>query len=216
MTNWSFGDVMVDPKFERLSADKKHRIIEGAIREFAEYGYAGASTNRIVKEVGIAKGSLFNYFASKDDLWLYVAEYALDIVIPLLQKRMEDLPPDILERLTAMTEASIDVYIENPLYYRFFMGVLEEGAVHLRQELLRRNAAKVAVLDFLQGADTTRFRADVESTALLIKWLFAGIKQELFEMESVRQDAAALKKGFVERVERVLGALRDGIYLPEA
>lgn len=204
---------MSDNKFERLPAEKRERIIEGAMEEFAEYGYEGASTNRIVKAVGISKGSLFNYFPTKDDLWLYLAEHALDIVIPRLKEKMQNLPVDVLVRLKAMTSASIDVYIEHPLYYRFFMGVLDEGAVHLRQELIRRNAAKIAMLDFLQGADTSRFRIDKESTALLIKWLFAGIKQELFEMESMRKDVLAFKEAFLERVEKVLEALRDGIYI---
>ncbi len=55
---------MADTGFARLDEDKRRRIIKGAIRESAEYGFDGTSTNRIVKRVGIAKGSLFNYFIS--------------------------------------------------------------------------------------------------------------------------------------------------------
>ena len=195
---------MADPSFERLDPEKKLRIIEGAMHEFAEYGYSEASTNRIVKRVGIAKGSLFNYFNSKDDLYLYVAEFTLKQVIPLIKRKMETMPGDIIERLKLMTEAVIDIYIHNPLYYSFFMGVLEQGAHHLQQQLLQRNAEIISILDFFNGVDTSQFRFDSESTFLLIKWLYTGIKQEIFEIKEVQKDPEQLKTQFVKRVKTVV------------
>ena len=54
--------------FNELEKEKQDRIIEAAIKEFAEYGYENGSTNRIVKECGISKGSLFKYFENKEDI----------------------------------------------------------------------------------------------------------------------------------------------------
>jgi len=203
----------MDSNFEHLPEAKKIRIIEGVILEFAEYGYDAASTNRIVKKVGIAKGSLFHYFTSKDDLWLYVAEFTLKKIIPLLKKKLEGMPGDILERLKLLTNTVIDVYTEHPLYYRFFMSVLDQGAVHLQQELLRRNAQLMSILDFFSDVDTSLFRADAQSTFLLIKWLYSGIKQELFGIKAIRQDPKKLKQEFMERVETVISLIKTGIYL---
>lgn len=202
---------MPTDNFSKLPTEKQTRIIEGALREFADNGFDAGSTNRIVKAVGISKGSLFNYFESKEDLWLSTAEYCLSRVIPIMRESMRELPVDILERVKALTVAVVDVYADNPLYYRFFMGVLDQGAKPLQQELLRRNAELFSFFDFFHGVDTSRLRIDEESTFLLVKWLFTGIKQEIFEQQAVRQDPEALRTELVPRVEKVLDALERGI-----
>jgi len=198
--------------FQRLSGEKRNRIIEEGIREFAEYGFDGASTNRIVKQAGISKGSLFNYFGSKDDFYLYLAHHALSRVTPLLRTKMETMPPDILTRLLQLTEAVIEIYIENPLYYRFFMGVLDSGAFHLQQKLLKKNAELFNFMDLFTGVDTSRFLLDEQATFTLIKWLFTGIKQELFEIQAVHDDPKNLREEFAGRVKKVLKALESGIF----
>ena len=55
--------------FNELDKSKQDKIIESAIKEFAEYGYEEGSTNRIVKDCGISKGSLFKYFENKEELY---------------------------------------------------------------------------------------------------------------------------------------------------
>lgn len=51
--------------FERLPFEKRKRIIDVCIEEFGDKGYTNASTNTIVKNAGISKGTLFNYFDNK-------------------------------------------------------------------------------------------------------------------------------------------------------
>ena len=53
-------------KFNSLDEEKRQKILDAALMEFAEHGYEKASTNRIVKEAGIGKGMLFYYFKSKN------------------------------------------------------------------------------------------------------------------------------------------------------
>ncbi len=47
---------------------KRERLIESAIKLFAAEGIAATSTNRIAREAGVAAGTLFNYFATKEEL----------------------------------------------------------------------------------------------------------------------------------------------------
>ena len=54
--------------FENLNSKKQNKIIDASIDEFATVGYELASTNRIAKNAGIAKGSLFKYFGTKEKL----------------------------------------------------------------------------------------------------------------------------------------------------
>lgn len=58
--------------FFNLPREKRDTIINAAIAEFAEYGLENASTNRIVKNSGIAKGSFYQYFEDKEDVFRHL------------------------------------------------------------------------------------------------------------------------------------------------
>jgi TetR/AcrR family transcriptional regulator, fatty acid metabolism regulator protein len=50
------------------ATDKRTRILDAAIRVFAEHGYHGARVGDIAEDAGVAHGLLYHYFASKDDV----------------------------------------------------------------------------------------------------------------------------------------------------
>ncbi|WP_435790229.1 TetR/AcrR family transcriptional regulator [Clostridium sp.] len=58
----------------RIGKEEKERIrnkiIEVSKRNFVEYGYDKTSINTIAKAVGIANGTIFNYFESKEEIYL--------------------------------------------------------------------------------------------------------------------------------------------------
>ena len=58
--------------FLNLPHEKRETILNAAVDEFAEYGLENASTNRIVKHSGIAKGSFYQYFEDKQDVFMYL------------------------------------------------------------------------------------------------------------------------------------------------
>lgn len=53
---------------ERRAAERRRQILEGAARVFAEKGYHRTTTRDIAEAADVAEGTLYNYFASKDDL----------------------------------------------------------------------------------------------------------------------------------------------------
>ena len=58
--------------FLNLPEEKRNTIVHAAIEEFAEYGLENASTNRIVANSGISKGSFYQYFEDKQDVFMYL------------------------------------------------------------------------------------------------------------------------------------------------
>jgi AcrR family transcriptional regulator len=48
--------------------DKKTAIVDAALKLFTERGFHGTSTAQISKDAGVATGTLFNYFPTKEDL----------------------------------------------------------------------------------------------------------------------------------------------------
>jgi AcrR family transcriptional regulator len=64
--------------FWNLPDDKRKLIIDIAIDEFAGHDYRAASLSRIVRRAGIAKGSFYQYFDDKRDLYLYLIDLAVE------------------------------------------------------------------------------------------------------------------------------------------
>ena len=58
---------------EERKAKRREQILEGARRCFAEHGYEGATVVKLEREIGLSRGAIFNYFPSKEDLFLELA-----------------------------------------------------------------------------------------------------------------------------------------------
>lgn len=58
--------------FFNLPEEKRQKIIHAAIEQFAELHYSKVTINGIVQAAGIPKGSFYQYFENKDDLYIYL------------------------------------------------------------------------------------------------------------------------------------------------
>ena len=67
----------MNEKFFDLKKEKQDRMINAALKLFAENGYRRASTDDMVREAGISKGLLFHYFGSKLGLYEFVYDYSV-------------------------------------------------------------------------------------------------------------------------------------------
>lgn len=82
---------MVNDKFYSLSEEKQQRIINAALRIFAQNPYKKANTADIAAAAGISKGLLFHYFGNKQTLYEYLFRYGNDVMRGHIS---ELLPPD--------------------------------------------------------------------------------------------------------------------------
>ena len=71
----------MNERFFDLNREKQDRIINAALRIFAQNGYRHASTDIIVKEAGISKGLLFHYFTSKLGLFSFLFDYSIKYML---------------------------------------------------------------------------------------------------------------------------------------
>src|SRR5579864_5093938 len=96
----TFGNpVVVPPRYRTQglarprSEAKRARIVEAAMSHFAERGFHAARVGDIAAELGIAKGSVFQHFKSKDGLFFEVYKKAVRSFPAYL-----DAPPDVRDR----------------------------------------------------------------------------------------------------------------------
>lgn len=82
---------MPKPTFFNLSPEKRDLLVRLAIDEFANNDYESASISRIVAQAGIAKGSFYQYFEDKRDLYQYLLDEGLRLKAAFFA---EHPPPD--------------------------------------------------------------------------------------------------------------------------
>ncbi|HWR23739.1 MAG TPA: TetR/AcrR family transcriptional regulator [Feifaniaceae bacterium] len=91
--------------FERIPAEKRMRILETAMEEFARCGYENANTNTIAKKAGISVGSLYQYFTGKEDLFLTTVKHCSAALKETLEEIMRREEEDILVKVEKVLRA---------------------------------------------------------------------------------------------------------------
>lgn len=77
---------MTDPQtpykkaFAKISDEKRLRILDTATAVFAEKGFVGANINIIASKAGVSIGAMYNYFDTKQDLFLTVIDHLHDFL----------------------------------------------------------------------------------------------------------------------------------------
>jgi AcrR family transcriptional regulator len=99
---------------------RRSRILEAALKEFAEKGYKKASTNTIVREAEVSKGLLFHYFISKKDLFLFIYQHAINMITEEMYENVNFADRDVLNRMKQATLVKIDSYLRHPLFVQLF------------------------------------------------------------------------------------------------
>lgn len=98
-----------------LSEKKREMILNTAIDEFYEYGFEKASISKIVNKAGIAKGSFYQYFEDKEDLFSFVIENARERKLIYFSEIINsELELDFFELLRELYRASLNFLKGNP------------------------------------------------------------------------------------------------------
>lgn len=112
--------------FYNLSEEKRQNFINTALEEFALYDYNSASLNRIVDLAGIAKGSIYQYFENKRDLYQYLVEIAVREKFTYIVLNLPDYPSDFYELLNSLLLLNAEFDLKNPLKSKLFLNTINE------------------------------------------------------------------------------------------
>jgi TetR/AcrR family fatty acid metabolism transcriptional regulator len=94
------------------NGDKRERILAAAERIFARHGFFGARVSEIAKEAGVADGTIYLYFKSKDDLLISLFENRMRDVNEQLRAAIAGRPP--VEQLRAFIRAYLRMVSDEP------------------------------------------------------------------------------------------------------
>ncbi len=93
-------------------ADKYRAILRAAIRVFARRGYFNARVSEIARAAGVADGTIYLYFNSKDDLLVAIFEETVGRVLAEARAALEALPGP-LEKLRRLAEMHLSLFAKD-------------------------------------------------------------------------------------------------------
>lgn len=155
------------------------------MKEFAQKGFKNASTDAIVKEADISKGSLFHYFNNKKDLFLFLYDYAIDVVKNSIIMKFNNDEKDIFARRRQAALLKIEILNKHPEMYDFLATAYMEASDEVKSDLESRNKELIASGQSIlnEGIDTSKFKegVDVKKAIDIITWSIEGFTNNSME-----------------------------------
>jgi AcrR family transcriptional regulator len=98
--------------------DKQQLILGTALKLFVENGFHGTATSKIAIESGVANGTLFNYFRTKEELIVAIYHTALNEMDAFIMERMTSHSIS-KESFRSLFVATVLWSLENPFHYQY-------------------------------------------------------------------------------------------------
>ena len=109
--------LIAQAKLSKKHTDKQQKIVESAIKLFAEKGYANTSTNEIAKAAGVAEGTIFRHYGTKDNL-------LLSLILPFLKDSIPTMAEEVFN----------EIMTENVICFEDFLRALIKNRLHFLNE----------------------------------------------------------------------------------
>jgi AcrR family transcriptional regulator len=193
--------------------NKKERIIEAAARIFARNGYSNASVASIARQANIGKGTVYEYFDSKEDLFFAVFEWFQKKTEKAAVVGISDLGGGATDRLKALNDSLMGLWEEIKDVFALVMEFwAASSSTRMQQRLkvafkqLYDDYRRIVSALIQEGIKSGEFRSDVKSqpvAAALVGTWDALFLQAWFD-ESF--DPAATAKDFLDTVLHGLAA----------
>lgn len=125
------------------------KILSAAEKEFAQFGYNGASIQKIADRAGLPKANIHYYFASKEKLYLALFDNIIHLWNDHLDDvKVEDDPAQVLARFI---RKKVELTYSHPLSSKLFAMEIIQGAPHIRKYIRTEMRSwvrnKAAVID---------------------------------------------------------------------
>ncbi len=202
---------MPKPTFFNLPPDKQDNIIQAAMTEFAQNPFKKVTIDNMVNRAGIPKGSFYQYFDNKDDVYRYIFKTLTEEkkeVLASVYGAMETLDFRDFMVLLCTTGAQFDTRSLNQMDLRDRF--LHQCNAELRDDILtmmkdQSNALLEVVLTHYVKTGRLRADLDIPFTAELFTLLIIGLTRDIGPQV---EDPKALA---LERIEKLLDLMEQGI-----
>jgi len=198
--------------FFNLPEEKRAAICRVGIAEFARYSYDSASINRIIASAGIAKGSFYQYFEDKRDLFLYLWELVslekASYIAPVMQNPEQH---DIFTLLKELYISGIRFAEERPEYAEMGNRLLRDKSTAIYQEVIS-NSMPIAYVFFETLLNRAIARDEVKAGIDVKMFAFMIASMNALVVEYYAANAAqAFDEEMMAGIDEFIEFLKNGI-----
>lgn len=196
---------MPKPTFYNLPQDKQTYILGHAVQEFARHPYEQASLSEIVSRAGIAKGSMYQYFEDKADLYKYVVNH-------VYQHKREFLRPiwdkknivDFFDFASMYYRRTWHFARNHPDYHRVTVNFWESRDDTLRDEILREKQMRnTEFADMLElGCQSQVIAAETDKEAAW--FVYHAVAKSLIDNFLTAEVSTDFHEAFINSVLSIL------------
>ncbi len=202
-------------KFTQLTDSKQKSIIDASVYEFANNGFKNASVNKIVEKAGISKGSLFNYFKSKNLLFDHIYQIALrEVKIYLAKVRDESENDNFFIRFNKIINSGVAFINKHPRLARIYFRLLNsDDSPHGKVIIQKLHSEAIRYLTNIveTGIERNELRSELNPTtvAFLMESTLNRILQvHYLEIFDVKSDLANTD---IDWINEIVDTLKIGL-----
>ena len=193
-----------------LANDKRDRILDAAVAVFADRGFFQSRVSDIADAAGVAGGTIYLYFKSKDDVLISLFEDRMDRIIQRVKSKLEE---------HGSSQAKLRVFIEQHLsMVETYPELAEVLIVELRQssKFMReyRPTKFAEYLDLIEsivrdGIETEEFRSGL-SPRLAKRLIFGALEEVSATWLGFRREGAKSPFDLEEAADEITKVLGTG------
>jgi TetR/AcrR family transcriptional regulator, fatty acid metabolism regulator protein len=157
--------------------DKPQQIIEAAVRVFARKGYYNSRVSDIAREAGIAAGTIYLYFKTKDDILVSLFRDKMADFVDTVRKAIA-VEPDAASKVRRLVSLHFRILEDNPDLAEVVQVELRQGQKFFRGASSQEIGAYFALIGSVleEGVAEGRFRSGLP-VKVATKMLFGAMDQ---------------------------------------
>ncbi len=105
---------------QKLKQEMREQILRSAEHVFAEKGFADSKIEEIAGRAGVAVGTIYLHFGSKDALYFTLLNTRIDYLDSVIEKSVSG-PMSALEKIRRVTETELELNEQNQLFFKIFL-----------------------------------------------------------------------------------------------
>ena len=135
------GETYCKPTFSNISEEKRRKILDIAVNEFANEGFDNANINTIAKKAQVSVGSLYKYFDTKTDLFLTSVNYGISTLDSVIESVVSS-DEDVIIKLERLIRSAIEFSRRSRVLIKLYNEVTSESNSDLAQQIAADIEAK--------------------------------------------------------------------------
>ncbi len=176
--------------FLNLNTRKKKKILKTLIKYFGNYSYEKVDIENVAKECKVSKGSMYQYFVSKKDMYFYAIKESLKKMFEVSQK-IDFEKSNIFDYLEKSFESNWKLLLEFPDEYLLLERALFSSDIPFKEEINKlflnkfRESLKYIVI---QSQKSGFIRDDISLDLILVfmEGAIMNFKKHIIEYASKR------------------------------